>query len=261
MAPQGRRLRLPPLRVVGLVWPWLLVLALLMGLRLSKGAGVLDVYALLSRPFWPGSAQSEWLTAAQRLDRQSRLQQLEADNQRLRRLLDLERGSPELVSAPVISRQAEGWWRQLVIGRGRLQGIAPGDAVIAPGGLLGRVASVTPTTATVLLLTDSSSRVGVWVGARRRHGLLLGVGTSRPVLRFIEQDVGVRPGDVVTTSPASTLLPPNLTIGVVQSVNERAVPAPEAVVQLSAPVNAVDWVQVQGQAQGQERQQQGGEGR
>jgi rod shape-determining protein MreC len=124
--------------------------------------------------------------------------------------------------------------------------------VLAPGGLLGRVASVTPTTATVLLLTDSSSRIGVWVGRAQRHGLLVGAGTSRPVLRFIEQDVGVRPGDVVTTSPASTLLPPNLTIGVVQSVNERAVPAPEAIVQLSAPVNAVDWVQVQVQ-RGEER--------
>ena len=120
-----------------------------------------------------------------------------------------------------------------------------GDAVLAPGGLLGRVASVTPTTATVVLLTDSSSRIGVWVGRVRHHGLLVGVGTSRPVLRFIERDVGARPGDVVTTSPASTLLPPNLTIGVIQRVNEQAVPAPEAVVQLSAPVQAVDWVQVQ----------------
>jgi len=252
MASQGRRLRL-----ASFAWPWLLLLVLLVGLRLSKGAGVLDVYALISRPFWPGSAQSDWLTAAQRLDRQARLQQLEADNQRLRRLLDLQRSESKRVSAPVISRQAEGWWQQLLIGRGGLQGIAPGDAVIAPGGLLGRVASVTPTTATVILLTDSSSRVGVWVGARQRHGLLVGAGTSRPVLRFIEQDVGVRPGDVVTTSPASTLLPPNITIGVVQSVNERAVPAPEAVVQLSAPVNAVDWVQVQVQ----ERQQKGVDGR
>jgi rod shape-determining protein MreC len=244
MASQGRWLRLPPRRLVSLAWPWLLVMLLLVGLRLSKGAGVLDLYALLSRPFWPGSAQSEWLMAAQSLDRQSRLQQLEADNRRLRRLLDLERGNPALVSAPVISRQAEGWWQQLVIGRGGLQGIAAGDAVMAPGGLLGRVASVTPTTATVLLLTDSSSKIGVWVGARQRHGLLVGAGSQRPLLRFIEQDGGVRPGDVVTTSPASTLLPPNLTVGVVQSVNERAVPAPEAVVQLSAPVNAVDWVQV-----------------
>jgi rod shape-determining protein MreC len=194
MASQGRRLRLPPLRLISLAWPWLLVLGLLVGLRLSKGAGVLDVYALLSRPFWPGSAQSEWLTAAQRIDRHARLQQLEADNQRLRGLLDLERGNPGLVSAPVISRQAGGWWQQVVIGRGGLQGLAPGDAVLAPGGLLGRVASVTPTTATVLLLTDSSSRIGVWVGRAQRHGLLVGAGTSRPVLRFIEQDVGVRCG-------------------------------------------------------------------
>jgi rod shape-determining protein MreC len=49
---------------------------------------------------------------------------------------------------------------------------------------------------------------------------------------------------LITTSPASTLLPPNLTVGVVQSVNEQVVPAPDAVVQLSAPVDAIDWVQV-----------------
>ena len=33
-------------------------------------------------------------------------------------------------------------------------------------------------------------------------------------------------------------------MGVVQSVDEQQVPAPDAVVQLSAPVDAVDWVQV-----------------
>jgi len=33
-------------------------------------------------------------------------------------------------------------------------------------------------------------------------------------------------------------------VGVVQSVNDDLSPAPEAEVQLSAPVDAVDWVQV-----------------
>jgi rod shape-determining protein MreC len=245
MLTPGRRLRLAPRRLVATAWPWLALLAVFGAVRLSKGAAVNDAYALLSRPFWPGTAQSEWLRSAQDLDRQTRLQQLEADNRRLRGLLDLDRAAgAAALSAPVISRQAGGWWQQLVIGRGGLQGVRGGDAVLAPGGLLGRVASVTPTTATVVLLTDPSSRVGVWVGRVRHHGLLVGAGTSRPMLRFIERDVGVRPGDVVTTSPASTLLPPNLTIGVVQRVNEQAVPAPEAVVQLSAPVQAVDWVQV-----------------
>jgi rod shape-determining protein MreC len=46
------------------------------------------------------------------------------------------------------------------------------------------------------------------------------------------------------TSPASTLVPPNLPVGVIQSVDANADPAPVAAVQLIAPVQAVDWVQV-----------------
>lgn len=239
-----RQLRLPPLRRLRAFWPWGLLVMALVAVRLSKGAGLSDAYALLSRPFWPGSAQGEWVRSAQQLDQQTRLSMLEADNLRLRQLLELQQAGGTEIPAPVISRTAGGWWRQLVLGRGSLQGVAPGQSVVAPGGLVGRVASVTPTTATVTLLTDSSSRVGVWVARVRRHGLLVGLGTPRPVLRFIDRDLNVRPGDVIVTSPASTLVPPNLTVGVVQTVDEDAVPAPEAVVQLSAPLDAVDWVQV-----------------
>jgi rod shape-determining protein MreC len=230
----GRWLRLPALGAMVQAWPWALLVLLLLAVRLSKGAGFTDAYALLSRPFWPGSAQGEWVRSAQ----------LDADNRRLRSLLGLQASGGRELAAAVISRQAGGWWQQLVIGRGELQGLRPGMAVTAPGGLIGRVASVTPTTASVTLLTDPGSRVGVWVGRVQRHGLLTGIGTSRPLLRFLEKDPGVRPGDVVVTSPASTLVPPNLTVGVIQSVDDRATPATEAVVQLSAPVEAVDWVQV-----------------
>ena len=87
-------------------------------------------------------------------------------------------------------------------------------------------------------------RVGVWVPRTRQHALLVGMGTSRPELKFIDKDVKVRPGDLVSTSPASTLLPANLPVAVVQSLNSRAVPAPTALVQLIAPPDAIDWVQV-----------------
>lgn len=240
----GRWLRLPALGAVVQAWPWALLVLLLLAVRLSKGAGFTDAYALLSRPFWPGSAQGEWVRGAQGLNDQTRLRQLDADNRRLRSLLRLQASGGRELAAAVISRQAGGWWQQLVVGRGELQGLRPGMAVTAPGGLIGRVASVTPTTASVTLLTDPGSRVGVWVGRVQRHGLLTGIGTNRPLLRFLEKDPGVRPGDVVVTSPASTLVPPNLTVGVIQSVDDRATPATEAVVQLSAPVEAVDWVQV-----------------
>ena len=240
----GRFLRVPTLQKLLGAWPWWLLLLALVGVRLSKGAFFADGYALLSRPFWPGSAQSEWLRSGRAVDTQVRLVELERDNRRLRQLLQLQQAGGRLVSAPVISREPGGWWQQLELGKGQFDGIAPGAAVLAPGGLIGRVASVTPSTARVALLTDGSSRIGVWVGRTQQHALLQGLGTPRPRLLFLEKDPGVRPGDVVTTSPASTLLPPNLTVGVVQSLNEQAVPAPEGLIQLSAPVDAVDWVQV-----------------
>jgi rod shape-determining protein MreC len=74
---------------------------------------------------------------------------------------------------------------------------------------------------------------------------LVGVGTARPQLRFIDKDVKARPGDLVSTSPASTLLPPNLPVAVIQTLDSRVVPAPEGLVQLIAAPEAVDWVQVQ----------------
>lgn len=225
-------------------WPWLLLLLALVGVRLSKGAPLADLYALLSRPFWPGPAQSEWLRSAQQTGDRLRREQLERENRRLRALLGLSSTQAQALPAAVISRDPAGWWQQLLIGRGSLQDVRVGDAVLAPGGLIGRVSSVTPTTASVRLLTDPSSRVGVWLGRGRQSGMLSGIGTARPVLRFLEKDPDARPGDIVYTSPASTLVPPNLPVGVIQSLDEAADPAPEALVQLSAPVDAVDWVQV-----------------
>ena len=225
-------------------WPWLLVALALLAVRFSKGAGLADAYALLSRPFWPGTAQAEWLRSARRFEDQARLSTLEAENARLRGLIGLQQASPKRPTAAVIARDPAGWWQTLLLGRGSLQGVREGNAVLAPGGLIGLVTSVTPSTARVTLLTDPASRVGVWVGRTRHHGLLTGLGTPRPVLRFLEKDPGVLAGDLVTTTPASTLVPPDLPVGVIQSVDISADPAPEAVVQLAAPVGAVDWVQL-----------------
>ena len=238
--PQGSRLR-----SAQRLWPWLVLLLVLGLVRLSKGAGFADGFALLTRPFWPGSAQREWVEAAQQQEQISRLELLEQDNARLRELLALDQqSSGDWIQAAVISRTASGWWQQLMLGKGSVEGVAKDDAVIGPGGLIGRVQSVTPATSRVRLLTAPGSRIGVWLPRTQQHGLLVGLGTARPQLQFLDKDIQVRPGDLVSTSPASTLLPPNLPVAVVQSLNARAVPAPTAIVQLIAPPDAIDWVQV-----------------
>ena len=237
---QGSRLR-----SVQRLWPWLALLLALGLVRMSKGAGFADAFALLSRPFWPGSAQREWIATAQQQEQLSRIELLEQDNDRLRGLLELDQqSSGDWLQAAVISRTAAGWWQQLLLGRGTVDGVAKDDAVIGPGGLVGRVQSVTPATSRVRLLTAPGSRIGVWLPRTQQHGLLVGLGTARPQLQFLDKDIQVRPGDLVSTSPASTLLPPNLPVAVVQSLNARAVPAPTAIVQLIAPPDAIDWVQV-----------------
>ena len=43
--------------------PWLLLVAGLLMVRLSKGAGFTDAYALLSRPFWLGPPSGNGVAA------------------------------------------------------------------------------------------------------------------------------------------------------------------------------------------------------
>ncbi len=225
--------------------PWVLILITLALVRLSKGAVFLEIYAFLSKPFWPGTAQQEWLENSALLEQHASLNLLKQDNQRLREMLDLSKASGgEKVAAVVIARTPQGWWQKVELSKGKLDGIQPGDPVVGPGGLIGIIESVTPTTSRVRLLTAPGSRIGVWVARNKHHGMLIGTGTNRAKLSFLDTDADVRIGDLVSTSPASVLLPPNLSVGIIQVLNKEALPAPYALVQLAASPEAIDWVQV-----------------
>ena len=226
---------------------WLIFLfgALLFGIRWTKGAGYLDFYSLLLKPILPGPAQREWIQRGEKIENNLRLKLLEEDNIRLRRALSLQEfNNDKRISAAVISRSSSSWWQQLEINKGEKDGILKGQAVLGPGGLIGLVDSITPLTSRVRLLTDPGHQIGVLIDRTKRHGLLTGMGTNRPKLIFLNKNSLTKIGDAVTTSPASTLLPPNLIIGIVQFVDEKALPAPFAIVQLTASPEAIDWVQV-----------------
>ena len=92
-------------RGLGQLTPWLLLVAGLLLVRFSKGAGFSDAYALITRPFWPGPAQRDWVSAASDLEERSRLQLLEQDNERLRGLLKLQQNGAAR-SAPLGERHS-----------------------------------------------------------------------------------------------------------------------------------------------------------
>ena len=226
-------------------WIILLFGTCLFGIRWTKGAGFLDLYSILLKPIFPGTAQREWIKEGENIERNIRLKLLEEDNIRLRRALSLKQlNDDQRISAAVISRSSRNWWQQLEINKGAKDGVLRGQTVIGPGGLIGLVDSTTPLTSRVRLLTDPGHQVGAWIDRIKSHGVLTGMGSNRPKLIFLNKDTLSKVGDIVTTSPASTLFAPNLTIGIVQFVNEKALPSPYAIVQLTASPEAIDWVQI-----------------
>ena len=116
------------------------------------------------------------------------------------------------ISAAVISRKTGSWWRQIILNKGSKDGVEIGNIVIGPGGLLGRVKDTSLFTSSVTLITSPESKLGVWVDRIQINGLLVGLGDDYPSLIFFSKDADIKVGDFVSSSPASTLLPPNLSL-------------------------------------------------
>ena len=163
----------------------------------------------------------------------------------MRELLSLQRLSDsDTISAAVISRKNGSWWRQIILNKGSKDGVEVGSPVIGPGGLLGRVKNTSFLTSSVILLTSPESKVGVWIDRVQTHGLMVGTGNDYPKLMFYTKDVDVKVGDFVSSSPASTLLPPNIPVGIIQSVDAKSNSNKTVNVLLLGKPQAIDWVQI-----------------
>jgi len=220
-------------------------------IRQTQAMPLFEVYRFAATIFRPSATQEALVGNAQTQELQQRLTELESQNQRLRELLDYASANKVPgIKAQIVGRSADHWWQQIILGRGSNDGIKVNYVVMAPGGVVGRVTAVTPTTSRVLLLSDPSSRVGVTISRSRHMGYMRGQSTNRAVLEFFDKVPDVRRGDVVATSSLSQLFPAGLPIGRVESIDLSKSPAPEAVIELSAPVSFLEWAVVYPNAQG-----------
>ena len=217
----------------------------LLFVRISKGSLYKDFYYFISKPFWPGQSQKEIIINSLDQELLIKFNQLEKDNKRLREILSLQRLSDsDTISASVISRKNGSWWRQIILNKGSRDGVEVGSLVMGPGGLLGRVKDTSFYTSSVILFTSPESKVGVWIDRVQRHALMIGTGDDHPKLIFYTKNVDVKVGDFVSSSPASTLLPPNMPIGIIKSVKEELKSKKIANVLLLGKPQAIDWVQI-----------------
>jgi Cell shape-determining protein len=163
----------------------------------------------------------------------------------LREILSLQQLSNDnYISAAVISRKTGGWWRQIILNKGSRDGVKIGSIVNGPGGLLGRVNNTSLFTSSVTLLTSPESKLGVWVDRSQMNGLLVGSGDDHPNLILYSKDADIKVGDSISSSPASSLLPPNIPIGIVQSIDDTLQSKKTAKISLLAKPHVIDWVQI-----------------
>jgi rod shape-determining protein MreC len=115
---------------------------------------------------------------------------------------------------------------------------------VAPGGLVGRIMSVTPNTSRVLLVTDPNSQIGITVTRSRQVGILKGRSDRYGVLEFFEKTPDVKMNDAVVTSTLSSRFPPGMPMGRISELKLDKLPTPQAIVEFVAPIDNLEWVNV-----------------
>ncbi|MCS6845080.1 MAG: rod shape-determining protein MreC [Caldilineales bacterium] len=180
-----------------------------------------------------------------------RLSEVEAENERLRALLNFANTTPSnsyrggQVVGRVVSREPGNLVEAVLIDLGERHGIRVGMPVVTERGLVGRVSEVYNTTSRVLLITDSDSMVNAMLQSSRMRGVLRGRANQPPVLDYLPPDQPVAVGDIVLTSGEAGNFPAGIPIGQVVSVEQNDVEMfQRAVVRTTVDFNSLENVLV-----------------
>jgi rod shape-determining protein MreC len=165
-----------------------------------------------------------------------RLREADIERATLREALQFKQANPtyEMLAAEVIGRDPSNLLQYILIDRGVDDGLAAGMPVVTARGLVGKITTVYPRSARVMLLTDFASSVNALIQSSRATGVLEGQGQSGLVVRYVEQREQVQVGDVVLTSGLGGNFPRRLVIGQVISVKNSNVDMFQEVQVLSA---------------------------
>jgi rod shape-determining protein MreC len=101
--------------------------------------------------------------------------------------------------------------------RGSPSGVAKGNAVVTPDGIVGKVTAAYPTASRVVLITDPGFRAGVISQRHRVQGILRGQGHPISAIDFIQNEDDVAEGEWFYTSGYDGVFPKGLPVGRVKT--------------------------------------------
>ena len=174
---------------------------------------------------------------------------LEAENQRLRtRLRNLELRSMRYdalaqqnaalvglrnalppvaqrwLPADIVNIQLDSLRQRVLIDRGTLNGVTPGQAVLDDDGVVGQTMHVGPWSAQVILITDPEHELPVQIERTGLRTIAVGAGDSTSLaLPYLPANADVHAGDVLVTSGLGGVFPPGYPVARVMEVHKDTV--------------------------------------
>ncbi|WP_296510053.1 rod shape-determining protein MreC [Rhodoferax sp.] len=153
------------------------------------------------------------------------VEQLDLENQRLRKLLDLStRLSSEFRAAQVIYDAADPYTRKVIIDKGLAHRMVVGSPVLDESGVIGQVTRIYPLVSEVTLITDRDHAIPVLNVRTGARGVAFGDTSSHAdalELRYMAANADVAVGDLLTTSGVDGVYPPGLPVARVERVERK----------------------------------------
>lgn len=152
-----------------------------------------------------------------------RMAYLIAENLRLRELLKGQKPfDDEFLLGEVIGLDADAFTHQVLVNRGRRDGVYEGQAVVDALGLMGQVVSVSAYTSRILLAADTAHAVPVLVNRNGFRVVAIGSGDiDRLILSHVPDTADIREGDLLVTSGLGGRFPKGYPVAEVSRVRHE----------------------------------------
>jgi rod shape-determining protein MreC len=235
--------RIPALgfRVLGLVFISILLMYFdnrdnhLETVRKSIGGAIYPIFIIVDAPVRLWNWLGESITSrsnleielnrlkAERLLTSARLQKLnalEAENARLRSMLDARGKVRDQVRvAEIMSVDANPFDHSLVIDVGTMDGVFDGQALVGANGVVGQVIEAGLMTSQAMLISDTDHALPVEVNRNGLRTIIVGTGTIDSLdLPFVVNNADIRVGDLLVTSGLGGAFPAGYPVAIVETV-------------------------------------------
>ena len=148
-----------------------------------------------------------------------RLAQLEAENTRLRKLLDVkDREKANGQVAQILYTARDPFSRKIIVDKGQQADITAGLPAIDEAGVVGQVTRVFPFSAEITLITDKDQVVPVQIVRTGQRSVVFGLGNGQLELRYMPANADIQIGDLLVTSGLDDIYLPGFPVAKVVNI-------------------------------------------